>query len=75
MSEFETFSQDEEWKEKLRRKLIAFVAGSQQEKEATYADVGICYQCYAPASLYKYYSDNPRNLNSVILNKMWYELG
>ena len=30
------------------------------------------YQCYAPASLYKYYSDSQLHLNSIRNNKMWY---
>ena len=30
------------------------------------------YQCYAPATLYKYYSDSQLHLNSIRNNKMWY---
>ena len=48
------FDQDNEWKKKLRDKLAVMLYGTDAEKEALYVDIGYCYQCYAPASLYKY---------------------
>lgn len=60
------------WRKSLREKLIVIVAGNEQEKQSLYGDVGYCYQCYAPASLYKYYSDSQQNLDTVKSNKMWY---
>ncbi len=64
--------QEMDWMKKLRDKLITIVCGTEVEKQSLYADVGFCYQCYAPSSLYKYYSDKPHNLNAVKNNKMWY---
>lgn len=65
-------SLDDEWMRKLRDKFIIAVYGNEQEKESVYEGIGYCYQCYAPASLYKYYSDSTRNLENVMNNKMWY---
>lgn len=64
--------QERDWMKRLRDKLIIVICGDQAEKESVYADIGCCYQCYAPAFLYKYYSDSPQNLESVKNNKMWY---
>ena len=66
------FDQDNEWKKKLRDKLAVMLYGTDAEKEALYVDIGYCYQCYAPASLYKYYSDTSLNLDSIKSNRMWY---
>ena len=70
--EMNQFDQENDWKRKLRDKLAVILSGTEAEKEALYADIGYCYQCYAPASLYKYYSDSLRNLENVKNNKMWY---
>ena len=66
------FDQNNDWKKKLRDKLAVMLYGTDAEKEALYADIGYCYQCYAPASLYKYYSDTSLNLDSIKNNRMWY---
>lgn len=59
---------DGEWKDKLVEALIAGINGSVSDLEK----VGYYYLCYAPASIYKYYSDTERKLNEVKENKMWY---
>lgn len=64
--------QTEEWKKVLRSAFIAGMTGTQEERIQACVDVGYYYMCYAPISLYKYYSDKPRNLEAVKNNKMWY---
>ena len=65
-------NQDEEWKKQLREKFIILMTGSEREKQSLYANIGYVYQCYAPASVYKYYSDSSLNLDALKSNKMWY---
>lgn len=65
-------NQDEEWKKQLREKFIILMTRSEREKQSLYADIGYVYQCYAPASVYKYYSDSSLNLDALKSNKMWY---
>ena len=72
MSTIEHINQDEEWKKQLREKFIILMTGSEREKQSLYANIGYVYQCYAPASVYKYYSDSSLNLNALKSNKMWY---
>ena len=72
MSTIERISQDEEWKKQLREKFIILMTGSEREKQSLYANIGYVYQCYAPASVYKYYSDSSLNLDALKSNKMWY---
>lgn len=57
--------QTEEWKKVLRSAFIAGMTGTQEERIQACVDVGYYYMCYAPSSLYKYYSDKPRNLEAV----------
>lgn len=61
-----------DWMKKLRDKLVIAVAGNEREKIAIYMEVGYCYQCYAPASLYKYYGGGLRDLEAIKNNKMWF---
>lgn len=70
--ELNQLNQENDWMKKLRDKFVVVLCGTEAEKETLYADIGCCYQCYAPASIYKYYSDSPRNLENVKNNKMWY---
>ena len=72
MSIIEDMNQDEEWKKQLREKFIILMTGSEWEKQSLYANIGYVYQCYAPASVYKYYSDSSLNLDALKSNKMWY---
>ena len=65
-------SKETDWMRKLRDKLIIATCGRDQEKQDVYENIGYCYQIYAPASLYKYYSDKPQNLEAIKNNKMWY---
>lgn len=60
------------WKNELRELLIDLMADGTQEKEALYEQIGYHYSCSAPASLYKYYGNAPRNLDNIRANKMWY---
>ena len=63
---------NEDWKVRLRKKLSEIVA-SRQCSDEVYTDIGYCYQCYAPAFLYKYYSDaNPLHFEAIKNNTMWY---
>lgn len=64
--------EEDSWKTALRKKLISVVSGQEKGNVNLYTDIGICYQCYAPASLFKYYSDCNQNLEAVKANKMWY---
>ena len=72
MNTIEDMNQDEEWKKQLREKFIILMTGSEREKQYLYANIGYVYQCYAPASVYKYYSDSLLNLDALKSNKMWY---
>lgn len=63
---------DDNWKIALRSQLITVITGDPPKRKEIYYNIGRYYQCYAPASLYKYYSDAPRNLSAVKSNKMWY---
>ena len=62
----------DDWMRKLREKLVLGLAGSEQEKRVALMNVGYCYKCYAPASLYKYYRGIPRDIDAIKNNKMWY---
>lgn len=64
--------EQEEWKIALHSEILSAVTGNQEEKRRAYGKVGYYYQCCAPASLYKYYSDTTQKLNAVKNNKMWY---
>ena len=41
------------------------MAGDLGERKHAYGEIGYYYQCCAPASLYKYYSDSQLHLNSI----------
>lgn len=71
MTEF-TEENHDNWKETLRSLLITAIVGNPTEKHEATAQVGYYYMCYAPAFLYKYYSDRPGKLETVRDNKMWY---
>ena len=60
------------WKTTLRSAFVSGITGTSVEKMKACIDVGYYYMCYAPTSLYKYYSDHPRNFEAVKNNKMWY---
>ena len=62
----------EEWKKVLRTAFITGMSGNEEDRMQAGADVGYYYMCYAPSSLYKYYRDNPRDLDAIKNNKMWY---
>lgn len=62
----------EEWKKVLRTAFITGMSGNEEDRMQACADVGYYYMCYAPSSLYKYYRDNPRDLDAIKNNKMWY---
>lgn len=72
MSTIERINQDEEWKKQLRENFIILMTGSEREKQSLYANIGYIYQCYAPASVYKYYGDSSLNLDALKSDKMWY---
>ena len=63
---------DEEWKKLLRSEIITGIVGDLEEKNEAFTQVGYYYMCYAPAYLYKYYSDKPERFNLVKEQKMWY---
>ncbi|MBP3441248.1 MAG: DUF2971 domain-containing protein [Clostridia bacterium] len=60
------------WKEELISELITSIIGTNIQKQKAYEEVGRYYMCYAPISLYKYYSDQQLDWNTVENNKMWY---
>ena len=59
---------DDEWKNKLIEAFISSINDNKSDLEK----VVYYYLCYAPASIYKYYSNTERKLNTVKENKMWY---
>ena len=72
MDELQESIIDDSWKQSLRSAIIIALTESGQTKNQALEQVGSYYQYYAPAFLYKYYRDQPLNLNSVMSNKMWY---
>lgn len=68
----EKIHNDDEWKGKLRSALITAITEDEVKKQNAYSEVGFYYQCYAPASLYKYYSDKQRKFKEIKDGKMWY---
>ena len=70
--EQEKGSKQNEWKIALQSELLTAMTGTPDEKERAYEKVGYYYQCYAPASLYKYYSDSELCWNSIKNSQMWY---
>ena len=60
------------WKRDLRSAFVLGLTGKPIERMKAIVDVGRYYTCYAPISLYKYYSDDLRNLEAVKNNQMWY---
>lgn len=63
---------ENDWKKELLAKMIIGITGSSIEKTRVYDEIGYFYQCYAPASLYKYYSDTKLNFETIKNNSMWY---
>lgn len=62
--------QFDNWKEDLREALTKSILGIATDKDVE--SVGYAYQCYAPSSIYKYYSDDLRKLEMIKNNMMWY---
>lgn len=60
------------WKRFLRSAIVLAITGNPSEQTYAHIDVGRYYMCYAPTSLYKYYSDDPMHLEAVKNNQMWY---
>ena len=71
MDDFKEENTDE-WKKILRTAFITGMSGNQEDRIQACVDVGYYYMCYAPSSLYKYYGDNSRSLETVKNNTMWY---
>lgn len=71
MSEIKREDTDD-WKKNLRSAFILGSNGKPVERMKAIVDVGRYYTCYAPTSLYKYYSDDLRNLDAIKNNQMWY---
>ena len=63
---------DDEWKKELRDLLIASLNAYSTGQAKYWEEIGNYYLNIAPHSLYKYYSDKLRNLNTVKNNTMWY---
>jgi len=61
-----------DWKSDLRSKLITVRVGTAQEKLSIYSKIGYYYECYAPATIFKYYPDKLERLADIKANKMWY---
>lgn len=61
-----------EWKKQLRKELISALVGSPSEKTRAFEQIGYYYKCCAPASIYKYFRDGQRSLDTVKENKLWY---
>lgn len=72
MEEQEKELEQDDWKVELHKELITAMMGDAAEKNRAYVEVGYYYNCYAPASLYKYYPDTSLKLHSVKNNQMWY---
>lgn len=71
MADLFNMNEDDNWKLSLRN-CIAKSFDDNADKNDIYETVGHFYLCYAPNYLYKYYSDEDRNIDAVKSNKMWY---
>ena len=63
-------SKADNWKNELREKIIKCIIGNASQKD--YADIAYAYHWLAPSSIYKYYSDDLRNVENTRNNAMWY---
>lgn len=72
MEDREKEYEQDEWKIALHKEILTAMTGDPVDRARAYAEVGYYYQCCAPASLYKYYSDTPEKLDAVKKNRMWY---
>lgn len=72
MADLQKEYEQDTWKSALRSEIIIALTGDPIEKENALEKIGYYYECYAPATLYKYYPDTIMHLNSVRNNQMWY---
>lgn len=72
MSDFQHEVEDENWKSELRDEMITIFTGDAEAQQNAYWQIGLHYNCSAPASLYKYYKGTERDLENIKANKMWY---
>lgn len=72
MSDFQQELHGDDWKNKLRDEMITILTGDTQAQQNAYWQIGLHYNCSAPASLYKYYRGTKRDLETIKANKMWY---
>lgn len=72
MTNLQKECEDENWKAVLRSEIIMAMTGDSAQKMRAYKEIGYYYQCYAPASLYKFYGDTSLNLTTIRNNRMWY---
>ena len=63
-------SKADNWKNELRETIIKCIVGKASQKD--YADIAYAYHWLAPSSIYKYYSDDLRNVENTRNNVMWY---
>lgn len=63
---------DNDWKIELREEMITVFTGDAQAQQNAFWQIGLYYNCSAPASLYKYYRGTERDLDNIKSNKMWY---
>ena len=72
MTTFQEELYGDDWKIKLRDEMITILTGDPQAQQNAYWQIGLHYNCTAPASLYKYYRGTERDLETIKANKMWY---
>ena len=56
----------------LRTLIITALTETGQTRDTLYAKIGEFYYCAAPKYLYKYYSENPLNMDAIKNHEMWY---
>lgn len=72
MEELKNGKADDDWKRDLRSNFITAITGTEQEKLSAYFQIGYYYECYAPATIFKYYPDKLERLDAIKSNKIWY---
>ena len=72
MTTFQEELHGDDWKIKLRDEMITALTGDTQAQQNAYWQIGLHYNCTAPASLYKYYRGTERDLETIKANRMWY---
>ena len=72
MSTIQKELQDDDWKKELQDAIIVSMTGEPLKRLSALRSVGRHYTCSAPASLFKYFKGDDRDIETIKANKLWY---